>query len=299
MKRHTGLEPLSREHHRALVLARRLKAAAARADVAAEVVDAEIAERRAAFKADLTPHFAVEERELLPLCHGRAELAEHAETIRQDHAALRAMIAAAARDSWPRDAAALADRLEAHVRFEERVWFPALEAALDDATLAALSWRLDPQPRVPIVGLRPDEAEPEGAWIADLACGHAQHVRHKPPFQNAAWVTTPEGRAETTGTRLPCRLCLMPRLPPNAACYKETAVFDETSVPAGLLASHTLRAGTWGEIVVLEGRLDYVIESDPVLSTTLRPGVAGNVAPEQPHHVRLQPGARFKVRFLR
>jgi tellurite resistance-related uncharacterized protein len=85
--------------------------------------------------------------------------------------------------------------------------------------------------------------------------------------------------------------------------YKETGEFDEQTVPAGLLASHTLRPSTWGQIVVLQGKLDYVIEEQPtpaaVLAFVLRPGVDGTVAPQQPHHVRLQPGARFKVRFLR
>jgi tellurite resistance-related uncharacterized protein len=299
MKRHAGLQQLSREHHQVLVLARWLRAVPARPAGAEAEVNAAIARLRAEWKAQVAPHFAVEERELVPLCHGRADLAAQAETIGEDHAALRAMFEAVAEPSWTAGAAALADRLESHVRFEERVWFPALEAALDEATLASLSWRLDPEPRVPIVGFRPDEGEAPGAWIAALACGHGQHVRHRPPFQNAAWVTTPEGREARLGTRLPCLLCRMPRLPPDAACYKETAVFDAHSVPAGLRSSHRLRAGTWGQIVVLEGRVDYVIEDDPALSFVLRPGVDGHVAPGRPHHVRLQPGARFKVRFLR
>ena len=154
-------------------------------------------------------------------------------------------------------------------------------------------------PSVAIVGLEPDETEGAGAWIARLACGHGQHVRHRPPFTVAEWVTTAEGRASRVGTALPCRLCLMPRLPDGVEVYKETAVFDESTVPAGLLASHSLRAGTWGRIVVLEGKVDYVIEDDPPLAFVLRPGVDGTVAPESPHHVRLQPGARFKVCFLR
>lgn len=287
--RHPSLQGLSRDHHHALVLARNLR----KAEVPiGEVLDG--------WRSHVVPHFAVEERELLPLCHGGdAELVAHAETIRTDHAALRSMVEHLSATSSASEATALADRLESHVRFEERVWFPALEAALDDATLSALTWRLDPEPRVPIVGFRPDEDESAGSWIATLACGHSQHVRHKPPFQNAEWVTTSEGRAEHVGTRLLCLLCRMPRLPPKATCYKETPVFDERSIPAGLLARHTLRPGTWGEIVVLEGKLDYVIEEAPALAFVLRPGVNGAVAPESPHHVRPQPGARFKVRFLR
>lgn len=55
-----------------------------------------------------------------------------------------------------------------------------------------------------IVGFHQDE---EGHWVAELACGHGQHVRHKPPFWTRTWVLTPEGRAEKLGTELTCVLC--------------------------------------------------------------------------------------------
>jgi tellurite methyltransferase len=47
----------------------------------------------------------------------------------------------------------------------------------------------------------------EGHWVADLACGHAQHVRHAPPFQSRPWVLTPEGRASFLGFELECVRC--------------------------------------------------------------------------------------------
>ena len=43
-----------------------------------------------------------------------------------------------------------------------------------------------------ITGFHPDE---EGDWVAELECGHQQHVRHEPPWQVRPWVVTPEGRA--------------------------------------------------------------------------------------------------------
>jgi hypothetical protein len=57
-----------------------------------------------------------------------------------------------------------------------------------------------------IIGFRSDPDEP-GAWIADLACGHTQHVRHQPPFQERPWVLTPEGRARFVGTEIECSDC--------------------------------------------------------------------------------------------
>src|SRR5919206_1155157 len=58
--------------------------------------------------------------------------------------------------------------------------------------------------RSAIVGYRQDEA---GDWIAELACGHRQHVRHRPPWQLRPWVVEAEGRQARLGTSLDCPLC--------------------------------------------------------------------------------------------
>jgi hypothetical protein len=55
-----------------------------------------------------------------------------------------------------------------------------------------------------IIGFHLDE---ENDWVADLACGHAQHVRHNPPWQNRPWVMTEQGRKEKLGVRLECKKC--------------------------------------------------------------------------------------------
>jgi hypothetical protein len=44
-------------------------------------------------------------------------------------------------------------------------------------------------------------------WVADLECGHQQHVRHNPPWTHRHWVTTPQGRLEHIGQELLCALC--------------------------------------------------------------------------------------------
>jgi len=44
-------------------------------------------------------------------------------------------------------------------------------------------------------------------WVAELACGHFQHVRHNPPWQNRAWVTSESGRKEKLGELLECVKC--------------------------------------------------------------------------------------------
>jgi hypothetical protein len=49
--------------------------------------------------------------------------------------------------------------------------------------------------------------EGEGHWVADLSCGHKQHMHHQPPWMNRPWVLTPEGRQTRLGAELDCKRC--------------------------------------------------------------------------------------------
>ena len=55
-----------------------------------------------------------------------------------------------------------------------------------------------------IIGFHLDD---EQHWVADLACGHTQHVRHDPAWQNRPWVMTEQGRKEKLGVMLECKKC--------------------------------------------------------------------------------------------
>ncbi|MDQ6829089.1 MAG: DUF3565 domain-containing protein [Gemmatimonadota bacterium] len=55
-----------------------------------------------------------------------------------------------------------------------------------------------------ITGFHRDD---EGQWVAELDCGHAQHVRHDPPWQLRPWVLTDAGRAGRIASELECPLC--------------------------------------------------------------------------------------------
>lgn len=55
-----------------------------------------------------------------------------------------------------------------------------------------------------ITGFHQDEADD---WVAELDCGHDQHVRHRPPWTNRLWVITPEGRQSMIGHKLVCKKC--------------------------------------------------------------------------------------------
>ena len=126
MKRHEKLQDLSREHYRALKLALLAKRAAQSGEL--EQILAAGASCVAAFATDLEPHFRVEESTWLPALvkSGAIDLVSRTE---HDHAELRSL---ASRLQTP-DAATLqafAERLTAHVRFEERELFEAIETLL-------------------------------------------------------------------------------------------------------------------------------------------------------------------------
>jgi tellurite resistance-related uncharacterized protein len=85
--------------------------------------------------------------------------------------------------------------------------------------------------------------------------------------------------------------------PPEArTAYKRTPVFDQDSIPAGLLREHRTKPDVWALIHVLEGRLLYRI-LDPPGEQTLSPGTAGLVRPGQPHEVAPLGPVRFFVEF--
>lgn len=64
----------------------------------------------------------------------------------------------------------------------------------------------DPKPpERPILAFAQDAV---GDWVALLACGHRQHVRHNPPWMNRPWIETEEGRRAHVGQVLKCVRCL-------------------------------------------------------------------------------------------
>lgn len=47
----------------------------------------------------------------------------------------------------------------------------------------------------------------EDHWVAELNCGHYQHVRHDPPWTNRPWVVNEAGRQGMLGFCLDCKKC--------------------------------------------------------------------------------------------
>jgi len=81
-----------------------------------------------------------------------------------------------------------------------------------------------------------------------------------------------------------------------AAPYKSTPGFDEVILPARMRREHRTKAGAWGVIRVLEGRLRYQV-LDPGSEAILEPGRPGLILPEQPHLVEPLGPVRLQVEF--
>lgn len=146
MKRHPGLQPLSREHHPALVQAKRLR------DFSGDGAQGrELGEVFLGFwDADIAPHFRDEEELLLPLLarRGGDDSPEIVETLVQ-HVQLRRQVMEL-RQRLARGAApdapflnALGDALKSHVRFEEEELFPSAEQTLLEDDLDYLQAQLE------------------------------------------------------------------------------------------------------------------------------------------------------------
>jgi quercetin dioxygenase-like cupin family protein len=141
MKRHSALIPLSHDHHRGLVQARRLGRAAggdpaARRDGAATFLGF--------FARESRPHFRDEEERFFPLLVGADEPAtELLGRAPLEHQQLYALVneleaGVAAGDSLETMMRQLAQTLEEHIRFEERTLFPLIEKVAPDEVLHRL-----------------------------------------------------------------------------------------------------------------------------------------------------------------
>jgi hypothetical protein len=130
VKRHPGLRPLSDDHHAALVLARRTRAAAQQAGS----LESAWEELRGRFARELEPHFRVEEADLFPPL-GAAGAEALVEQALAHHARLRQLVSA---EADRERALELAELLHRHVRFEERELFPRAERLLPASVLDAV-----------------------------------------------------------------------------------------------------------------------------------------------------------------
>ena len=124
MRRDPTLQPLSRDHHHTLKLARRLQ----KKDDHPEALRASLSRHWP----DMSVHFATEERlceQALGRCPDNAVLGDQVARMRAEHreieGSIRRLLSDASVD--PSEWRALGDLLIAHVRFEERELFNRLQ----------------------------------------------------------------------------------------------------------------------------------------------------------------------------
>ena len=137
MKRDPALTTLSHDHHQALFQALRMKRVG-------EVDRAEVVEGVLTFwVGGGARHFRIEEELLLPaFARHRPPDDDRVVRVLIDHVWIRERIDRATELDLA-EIRELGERLEKHVRHEERVLFPAIEEALDEGELAALGARIE------------------------------------------------------------------------------------------------------------------------------------------------------------
>jgi tellurite resistance-related uncharacterized protein len=145
-----------------------------------------------------------------------------------------------------------------------------------------------------ITGYHRDEA---GDWVAELECGHNQHVRHQPPWQWREWILDPGNRRSRLGTPLSCRLCDQAELP-EAILTVRRMEWDESTLPAGLRRAHRLGTGTWGRILVRSGRLHFRAATAPQINLELEAGASQAIPPGVEHEVEPSGSVRLTLELL-
>lgn len=90
-----------------------------------------------------------------------------------------------------------------------------------------------------------------------------------------------------------------PELPTGLVLARTTDVFDNESVPKGLLRAHRVADLTWGQLVVHSGEVVFVFEDDAEHPIPVGPGDSQVIPPGRLHHLELPDPATFAVEFYR
>ncbi len=88
-------------------------------------------------------------------------------------------------------------------------------------------------------------------------------------------------------------------LPAGLEHLRTTAVFDNSTVPAGLLRAHRVAEGVWGRLLVHSGEVVFVFEDHPDERIVVAEGGSVAIPPARLHHVELDQPATFAVEFHR
>lgn len=90
-----------------------------------------------------------------------------------------------------------------------------------------------------------------------------------------------------------------PEMPEGLELVRTTALWDEHTVPAGVLSGHRVADGAWGRLVVRSGAVGFVFEDEPDVTIQVATGDTVAIPPGRLHHVVLDGPATFVVEFYR
>lgn len=139
--------------------------------------------------------------------------------------------------------------------------------------------------------------DPPGDWVAELACLHSQHVRHRPPFFDRAWVMTELGRDARVGT-VDCPLCDRAELPEGLRITRTAGPFGAGNAPPGLLVAHRIANRTWALLRVHEGSLRFAMDTNPPIDRYLGADEAQPIPPAVNHALTVHEPVTFSLDFL-
>ena len=159
-----------------------------------------------------------------------------------------------------------------------------------------------------------------GAYKGNPVALHLQHAGRIEPAMFARWLelwravtdelvapaqaTAMQAKASRIAESLQLALALrtgegraaMLARPAADKPYKSTPVFDSETLPVSLRRAHNTKAGVWGVIRVLEGRVRYRIEAETE-DTILDSVTPGRIRPQELHHVEPIGAMRMRVDF--
>jgi len=92
----------------------------------------------------------------------------------------------------------------------------------------------------------------------------------------------------------------MKTLPESVKVYKRTPVFNQDSIPKGLLSEHSTKPGAWGLLTIESGQLTYfVTEPGYEEEVTLTPNNPGVIEPSTNHHIQADGPVSFFIQFYK
>jgi iron-sulfur cluster repair protein YtfE (RIC family) len=144
IKRHKALQPLSKEHHKGLILAQILKKGAPQYKGMPSTIEGKKEYTLLLYSSELIRHFKNEEEILFPLVKGKnSEVDNLTEEIINEHRQIRQLVKEVQKTvELEKKLDEFGRLLENHIRKEERELFPKIEKILTEVQLFELETKL-------------------------------------------------------------------------------------------------------------------------------------------------------------